>query len=459
MTKPGSSRFSDVGWWFALAIIVLAAVCISSRCGGTLEPDLSYDGISYLNIAETLVRTHRLPPLEFRPPLYPLLIAPFVGAAGVADLAPVVLMQRAAWIACAVIIFCIVRALRVGVMIATASALVFCSLAGPLRYVHIIYAETFAMLAMLVAMLAFVRGCCASGRRALLWFAVAAVVSVCAAYLRPIFQVLPISLGIVALLDRRRSILQRIIAASTFVVVLIVAVGPWYLWHARTRGSAFFVKTASFSLANYLGDRRLLGKFPAKYRDIGDFYQRLFEEKPDSPFISWWEAQGDWVIASKSFTGGDFDRLHAYVGKTSSRVLLANPGYYITRWWETWKEFSTAVDVVPTGCPTAAMSRIWGRLFAQTGIWLPWAILGLELARWTCWGRRASGAYLAPIAIYLAIGLANTAIEPWPGQARYRSPVEPALLIAAVVASVGAYNAVRAWFAGVRIGSHSHRSA
>src|SRR5215831_14250700 len=119
------------------------------------------------------------------------------------------------------------------------------------------------------------------------------------------------------------------------------------------------------------------------------------------------------------------------MGSTAVAVLSRNPDYYLERWLETWMEFSTSVSPPASGkwCPITLARPGWVIFWIYLGAWSPFAILALEV---TNVARRGRGEIvrLVPIVIYLAIGLANTAIEPWPGQVRYRSQVEVFLVIA-----------------------------
>jgi hypothetical protein len=79
---------------------------------------------------------------------------------------------------------------------------------------------------------------------------------------------------------------------------------------------------------------------------------------------------------------------------------------------------------------------------------IPFAILAIEIAN-VARGGRGEIVRLVPIVTYLAIALANTAIEPWPGQVRYRSQVEVFLVIAlglmAILIWEGVGAAARRW--------------
>ena len=62
---------------------------------------------------------------------------------------------------------------------------------------------------------------------------------------------------------------------------------------------------------------------------------------------------------------------------------------------------------------------------------------------------------LVPIVTYLAIALVNTAIEPWPGQVRYRSQVEVFLVIALGLVATLIWDWVRVARGGRRLGERT----
>jgi hypothetical protein len=419
----------------ALAVVLGLAAVLSLHCGAGLTPDLSYDGSSYVGIAQQIVATRSLPRVEARPPLYPLLIASFVELGHDTALTRLVTLQWIAWLGCVAAVYAIVLGSTSSIAAAALAALLFSTMSGPLRYVHIIYAETFAMFATVATVAAF-SFATRSGtpRRALAWSTLAAVLGLAGAYLRPICQLLPALCGILVLLERRRTMVARVVLAAPFAIVILAGLLPWYVQHARTRGGAFFVKGSGLSLVNYLGDRRLLGRFPPEDRQIEDFYRRHFAANPDQPYVSWWETQDDWVAAATPSLAGNFDRLHLFMGATARHVLLANPDYYLERWWETWHEFSTLTEELcgDTSCAAGIVQPFWRRAWPLVGWWIPFAVLVVEGLAFLADGASATTLRLAPIVVYVAIGVANTAIEPWPGQMRYRAPIEGLLLIAVV---------------------------
>lgn len=93
-----------------------AAIGRGSRRLPVAAPDLSYDGVTYTSIAEQILASRTLPQLEFRPPLYPLILALLMRLDGETALAHVVLLQRAAWGACGVLIFLALTRLRLRVV-------------------------------------------------------------------------------------------------------------------------------------------------------------------------------------------------------------------------------------------------------------------------------------------------------------------------------------------------------
>src|SRR5262249_43932859 len=160
--------------------------------------------------------------------------------------------------------------------------------------------------------------------------------------------------------------------------------------------------------------RRLLGRFPHGFETIEAFYSSRFAADPNKMRIGWWEVANDWAGAVRARTGTTpgWVALEREMGSTAVAVLSRNPGYYLERWLETWMEFSTSVSPPASGkwCPITLARPGWVIFWIYLGAWSPFAILALEV---TNVARRGRGEIvrLVPIVIYLAIGLANTAIE------------------------------------------------
>jgi hypothetical protein len=119
------------------------------------------------------------------------------------------------------------------------------------------------------------------------------------------------------------------------------------------------------------------------------------------------------------------------MGSTAAAVLARNPDYYLRRWLETWREFSTAPGPPATGawCPITLVQPAWALYFTHLNAWFPLVILAAELAIVAHLGL-GRVVRLVPILTYLSIAVLSTAIEPWPGQIRYRAQVEVFLPIA-----------------------------
>lgn len=420
--------FHHQRWFWSLVGVSLVALAMLRLCP-LPAPDLSYDGSGYVEIANSIRASWSLPPLETRPPLYPLIVAVSQSLAKERALDALTVLQAVGWIVGALLTFGTVYSLLDRrVLPAAVAALLYCSMAEPVAYISRIYAEALAMTALLGSLFLFTVAWRRGDGARLPDLYGAAVLALAAAYLRPIFQLVLPLLGLAAFLEASISgASHRVRCLLPFALVALVGLGPWYGYHYVTRGSAFFVKTANLSLVNYLGDRRLLGHFAPEDRPIEQLYEHEFAARPNDLVVGWWRVYAPWLSSWQSPERPE-DQFHAELGRVARRTLLRNPGYYVARWWEVWREYSTAAYDVPAGscCPIAIVQPLWALFWRLCGVWAPAAIFVLELARAR---RTRSFLDVVPVALYLGLAIANTAIEPWPGQGRYRVPVQPLFLI------------------------------
>lgn len=399
-----------------------------------LEPVLLFDGESYLALARQIRDRWFFPPpsMNLRPPLYPTVLAVAGWLTGSDGQMAVRNLQMIVWVLMGLLVASWVYRVGGSALRGGLTGCLYYTLASGFANIQLIYAETITTFLAVAAGLALSSSMMGDARaQALRW--AAALLALGSIHGRPVFQVLlPMYAAFAAgpLVRGRTAVVRHLVP---FVVAALVGVVPFYLVHAIVKGSPSFVAAAGHSLANYLGDRRLLGEFPPGYEAVEAFYSVRFAADPKRTIVPWWEVDGDWRQLIQARTGrepswGTVDRS---MGVTTLAVLSRNPGYYVTRWLETWWEFSTtpAPPVVGPGCPIALVYPLWVLFWTSLGAWLPFAILAVEVAHVV---RRGPGALvrLVPISAYLAVGLLNTAIEPWPGQIRYRAQVEVFLVIA-----------------------------
>jgi hypothetical protein len=421
--------------------------------GVALTPTLLFDGPSYVELARH-IRAHWFlppPPVHLRPPLYPTAIALAGWVSGTDGLAAVVSLQAVAWLLVGPLVALWVYRVGGSLLAGCATGCLHYTLGESFMYVRLVYAETLtAALAVGAgfALSASMRG----GARAGGWRWLAAALALAAAHARPVYQLLlPLYAAFAVAPQLPGAAAAR--RAIPFAAAAAVGLLPFYAVNAVVWGSPSFVPIAGYCLANYLGDQRLLGKFPPGLEAVEALYATRFAADPGKERIGWWEVAGDWARLVEARTGAapGWGALEREMGATAVAVLSRNPGYYVRRWSETWVEFSTGPGAPVPGrwSPISLASAWWAFFWGRLAVWLPFLILALESANAAQRGR-GEIVRLVPIATYLAVALANTAIEPWLGQSRYRAQVEVFLLIALGLAATLVWDRARAGRAGWR---------
>lgn len=395
-------------------------------------PILSYDGDSYLAAARPVALEGKPPGIETRPPLYPLLIAGLLHWGGSAPLVVLVHLQRGLWLATGLLVLASVASLRARKRIAVAAGVAFLLDPEAFQMTSLVYAETLAVFFSVASMLALVARPGPSGRWASAWLAVAS------AWVRPIGQLLLLPLAVAAVAEAR-GLRGRLRAAIPFVTAGVIGIGSMYALQYLRTGIPSFVPIAGKCHAGYLGDRRLLGRFPPEYAPIERLYERKFAADPQAVRFASWDVAREWPEAYRERTGLTLapSALDRDMGRTARAVLLANPGYYFSRWREVWQEFSTSSAGPLRGslCPISLASPAWAAWWRLFGAWVPFAIVALEAI---LLGRGLGSPLRAlPATIYLFLSIANTAIEPWPGQIRYRTQFVAFLVCAAALVPSG----------------------
>ena len=111
--------------------------------------------------------------------------------------------------------------------------------------------------------------------------------------------------------------------AVPFVIAGLIGLFPFYVVHAVVKGSPAFVPVMGYCLTNYLGDRRLLGKFPPGFEAIEAFYSSRFAADPSKTRVAWWEVANDWagVVRARTGTTPGWVALEREMGATAVAVL------------------------------------------------------------------------------------------------------------------------------------------
>ena len=424
--RPGTSTAAGAAAVLAFGLLVLAT------SGEPATPILSYDGESYLSAARRIAFEGKPPSIDMRPPIYPALLAAFLRLGGSSPLVPLVHLQRGLWLATGLMVFAVVQRLQPRQAVAVAAGVAYLTDPEVFDLTQLVYAETLAILFSVASMLALVAAPGSRGRHAAAWLAVAS------AWVRPIGQLLLLPIGAAAVLASR-GYRGRLRAAIPFAVAGLIGIGSMYgIQYLRT-GIPSFVPIAGKCHADYLGDRRLLGHFPPGYAPVERLYAQRFEEQPDSVRIGWWDVAREWPEAYRERTGRPLapEAVDLDMGRTARAVLLANPGFYLSRWREVWQDFSTTVAGPVKGrfCPISLATPAWAVWWTWFGAWAPFALVALEAILFV----RGVGSPLRglPAVTYALLSVANTALESWPGQIRYRTQFVAFLVCAVALVPSG----------------------
>jgi hypothetical protein len=400
-----------------------------------LEPALLGDGEEYLALANQIRAHWFVPPptMNIRPPLYPTVIAVAGWLTRSDGLLAVRNLQILAWLLVGPLVALWVDRAGGGLLVGAFTGGLYYTLGIGLFFIKIIYAETITVTVAVAAGLALVWSMTPAGHAGA-WRGLAAALALGAAHGRAVFQCLVPLYALFAVGAHAGKPRAAVRAATPFLVAGLVGLLPLYVAHGIRKGSPAFVNVTGHSLANYLGDRRLLGKFPPGHEAVEAVYAVRFALEPDRNIIGWWEVDAAWrgIMISRIGRDPPWATLDNYMAATAVAVLSRNPGYYVRRWFETWMEFTTAVAPAPVAgpwCPVTLARPLWVWFGTYLGPWIAFAVLAIELANVAIRGR---GELVRVVAIvtYLAVALASTAIEPWPGQIRYRLQVEAFLLVA-----------------------------
>ena len=215
-----------------------------------------------------------------------------------------------------------------------------------------------------------------------------------AAYARPIFQLLlPLFLAfaVARCLGSGRAVLARV--ALPFVVAIGVGLLPVYVANAVVKGSPSFVSVTGHTLTNYLGDRRLLGRFPPDHAAVEAIYAARFAAEPGKSHVAWWEVTHEWDRLVESRTGRrpTWGTRDAVMSATAVTVLSRNPDYYVRRWFETWREFSTTAGPPAAGAwsPITLLGPAWRWFWSSLGAWIPFLVVAIEATNTIRHGREA----------------------------------------------------------------------
>ncbi|MCU0292653.1 MAG: hypothetical protein MUF10_11805 [Thermoanaerobaculaceae bacterium] len=437
------------GWPLVLVACASLAVVLVFVRG--LRPAVFWDTESFLAFARGL-RTWDLPPLGLRTPGYPAFLI-FAGGEHL-SLDRVMAAQLLLWI-CTNCLLCLLLyrltgSTAVAILVTLPALLLFDALFMAVT----LYSETLALCTVTAASLATVT--VFQTRRTGLAAATAALLWTGACLVRPIFlAALGAFLAVLVVAAALRVLAVRAVLPALVLPVLLLGS---YAGYNYQRARAFQLAVGNgLSLLNYVGHHEIYERLPDSQSVTRRVFEALAREK-SSP-IAWWDSlhplQDEMGAGDLDLVAGDL-----LARQTALRAIRAVPGGYATVWWRTITAFLTEYNVVfgffetqDATAPQAAakttrlsivwkVERFWRMVFGVVAIGcllVPMLLLVAQLHsyRWRAFlpGPEA-WAITTLYVVFWAVVLANTLNEPWPGQSRYRLPLEHlelGLLVASIV--------------------------
>ena len=436
------------GMGCAALVVVLSVAAWAAFLRG-LAPSTFWDTPSFTDYAAALAHG-RLPPVGLRLPGYPVFIL-LAGGRGL-DLDRIVAAQLLLGVVANLMVFEVVRRLARSALAGLAAALVVLTFADLLFMGITVYSEPLCLFLVDAAALATVLSFQQGRRR---WILGAAALWTGAALVRPIFLVAAcLYLGVAALAAVRARLDRRAVAVACCAVAAVV-LGVAGVNRARS-GPFQFAIGSGLSLLNYVGHPSVYQRLPPEQAHVRELYARLARAQ-GAEWVGWWSSIE--ALAREARAPLDAAAQDRVARAVALRAIQAAPEGYLRVWRSAAEEFLSDADLFygwfeRPGAPAPQWpERSWrGRAaLAARDFWrehlrqvtcasllLPAAALALLAAARRRAGGPARGtvlAYLTLAAILAATVLVSTALEPWPGQMRYRYPVQH---LHVVVAAAGA---------------------
>lgn len=438
--------------WVGAALVIGLSTALSIAFLHGRAPAIFWDTPTFTEYAASLARG-RLPPVGLRLPGYPVFLL-LTGGRGI-DVHRVVTIQILLWIASNLVVFEIVRRLTRSTAAGLSAALVVLTFADQLFMSITVYSEPLCSFLVLAAALATIASFQTGARR---WIHVAAGSWTAAALVRPVFLIAAGVYLAAALAVALRGRLDRRAALTSLAGVAAVVLAVAGTNRVRT-GQLQFAFGSGLTLLDYVGHPSVYRNLPPEQARVRDLYLRLARERGEE-WIGWWETVG--TLAREAGAPLDTPGCDRVARRVALDAIQAVPSSYLAIWRRAADEYLSDVDLVygwyerPGMAAPQWSAGSWQHraALASTAFWrahlaqvtygsllLP----GVALALLTL-ARRRRGApprgtslSLATLGTILAAAmLASTALEPWPGQMRYRYPVQHlhvALAVAAVVLS------------------------
>lgn len=412
-------------------------------------PSTFWDTPSFTDYAAALARG-QLPPVGLRLPGYPVFLL-LTGGRGL-DLDRVVTAQLVLGMIGNVVVFEVARRLTRSALAGLAAALVVLSFPDLLFLGITVYSEPLCLFLVDAAALATVRAFQTGRPR---WILAAAALWTGAALVRPVFLVAACLYALVAALAAARRRIDRRAVALACCALAAVVLGVAGVNRARS-GPFQFAIGSGLSLLNYVGHPSVYRSLPPDQSEVRELYTGLARAQ-GAEWVGWWSAIE--TLARRANAPLDPASQDRVARGVALRAIQAAPAGYLRVWRGAAEELLSDADLFygwyeRPGAPApqwpegawqhraAVEARDFWRehlvKVTHASLLLPVSALALlALAR-----RRpdapAGGtvlAFLTLAAILAATVAVSTALEPWPGQLRYRYPVQHLHVVVAVVAA------------------------
>ena len=439
-----------------IGIVVLAA-SIRAFIVGRLPAALYWDSASYIDFAEYIVSHRTLPPLGIRSPGYPFFL---ILAGGVQlDLSQIVFIQQVMGVGSTCLIYLsVLRALRTWRWAFCCAALF--TLSVDILFMEVtIYSETLITFFLCSLAYLLILGNSPSNERSIYWL-IAGVVSSFLLITRPVMQLIPMMIVlcmVLMLVTERVGIycLSKLGWKQVVIYMFVPALvwGSYGLFNLSESGFFRLALGRGFSLLNYVGHPQLYRRLPPELSHITSLYEKQALMNPGRSYFGWGEMLEPIIDAQRQmgFYYQDWDEAAFLV---ASRAILYNPTGYLRVWLPVFIEFNTSYFVWHGLFATPEVEqdlhnaqivsykyeivrflekawRIVQPLLSLLSLISESVICVIFLKRKIPRTSKYGALYIW--AIFFVITLTSTAIEPSPGQARYRMPWQGLMLILAFI--------------------------
>ena len=417
----------------APAIVLIAAVAARALFTIDRPPARFWDTYSYVAVSLQL-RDGHFPDIGVRPIGYPLFLA-VTSEDGTGDRRSIRVQMVLGALSSLLVLFSLDVFVR-RKWLSLALALATTTFVDLLYAEATLYSESLCAFLVMCAVSALALSEATSERRWLGLATATAALSL-ATIVRPVFVVplvmLTVSLPVLRL---RRCVSRREAAAP--LVMAAVMLGPYVMWNAMKFGTPNVAVGPGTSLLNYVGFPEVYDDLPDRFSALRSMYRTLGDSRPDR-FVGWWDAMPAADPAGyPALSDVERDRVAL---RLAVPLLASTPAGYLKVWLQTAWHFLADVDVGP-GFYVDPEHMADGDSDLSPAIRI---IATRVQAFWGSinWAFSIVGALLLPVLVILVGGartrslsftllwlmlvatvVVSTLIEPCPGQARYRWPLQ-----------------------------------